>query len=114
MIPAESMTTEFNTLFETVTSIAEKVDPIKLNRTLTSAAQALSGLSDRFGDSLEHANVILDDLNPRMRDYATTPRALPTSPTSTPGRRPTCSTVSIPWSRRHARSSRRPVKSTRP
>ncbi len=66
MIPAESVTTEFNTLFETVTSIAEKVDPIKLNQTLTSAAQALTGLGDRFGESLEHANVILDDLNPRM------------------------------------------------
>ena len=26
-----SVTTEFNTLFETVTAIAEKVDPIKLN-----------------------------------------------------------------------------------
>ena len=36
MILAESVTTEFNTLFETVTSIAQKVDPIKLNQTLTS------------------------------------------------------------------------------
>jgi phospholipid/cholesterol/gamma-HCH transport system substrate-binding protein len=66
VIPAESVTTEFNTLFETVTSISEKVDPIKLNQTLTAAAQALSGLGSRFGVSLEHANAILDDLNPRM------------------------------------------------
>jgi phospholipid/cholesterol/gamma-HCH transport system substrate-binding protein len=66
VIPASSVTTEFNTLFETVTSIAEKVDPIKVNQTLTAAAQALSGLGSRFGVSLEHANVILDDLNPRM------------------------------------------------
>jgi phospholipid/cholesterol/gamma-HCH transport system substrate-binding protein len=66
MIPAESVTTEFNTLFETVTSIAQKVDPIKLNQTLTSAAQALSGVGDRFGESLEQTNVILDDLNPQM------------------------------------------------
>jgi phospholipid/cholesterol/gamma-HCH transport system substrate-binding protein len=66
VVPAESVTTEFNTLFETVTSLAEKIDPIKLNQTLTSAAQALSGRGDRFGESLEHANVILDDLNPRM------------------------------------------------
>jgi phospholipid/cholesterol/gamma-HCH transport system substrate-binding protein len=66
IIPAASVTTEFNTLFETVTSISEKVDPIKLNQTLTAAAQALSGLGTRFGQSLDHANVILDDLNPRM------------------------------------------------
>ena len=36
------MTTEFNTLFETVTSIAEQVDPIKLNQTLTATAEALT------------------------------------------------------------------------
>ena len=66
VIPAASVTTEFNTLFETVTSIAEKVDPVKVNQTLTAAAQALSGLGSKFGESLEHANVILDDLNPQM------------------------------------------------
>lgn len=66
VIAAASVTTEFNTVFETVTSLAEKVDPIKLNQTLTATAQALSGLGSKFGESLEHANVILDDLNPRM------------------------------------------------
>ncbi|MCW2511206.1 MAG: virulence factor Mce family protein [Mycobacterium sp.] len=66
MVRVKSVTTEFNTLFETVTSIAGKVDPIKLNQTLTATAQALSGLGDGFGRSLENANVILDDLNPQM------------------------------------------------
>jgi phospholipid/cholesterol/gamma-HCH transport system substrate-binding protein len=66
VIPAASVTTEFNTLFETVTAIAQKVDPIKVNQTLTAAAQALSGLGTKFGESLAHANVVLDDLNPRM------------------------------------------------
>ncbi|HEV7421975.1 MAG TPA: MCE family protein [Mycobacterium sp.] len=66
VIPAASVTTEFNTMFETVTAIAQKVDPIKVNQTLTAAAQALSGLGTKFGESLAHANVILDDLNPRM------------------------------------------------
>jgi len=65
VIPARSVTTEFDTLFETVTSIADKVDPIKLNQTLTATAQALGGLGARFGMSLEDANAILDDLNPR-------------------------------------------------
>jgi phospholipid/cholesterol/gamma-HCH transport system substrate-binding protein len=65
-IRAQSVTTEFNTLFETVTSIAEKVDPIKLNQTLTATATALTGLGTRFGRSLDDANVILDDVNPRM------------------------------------------------
>lgn len=65
-IHAESVTTEFNTLFETVTSIAAKVDPVKLNQTLTATAEALTGLGSRFGQSIEDANVILDDLNPQM------------------------------------------------
>ena len=42
VIDASHVTTEFNTLFETVTS-AEKVDPIKLNQTLSATAQALQG-----------------------------------------------------------------------
>lgn len=61
-----SVTTEFNTLFETVTAIAEQVDPVKLNQTLNATAAALDGLGDRFGASLQDGNRILDDLNPRM------------------------------------------------
>lgn len=66
VIDASSVTTEFNTVFETVMSIAEQVDPIKLNTTLTALTEATTGLGERFGDSLINANRILDDLNPRM------------------------------------------------
>lgn len=66
VIEATSVTTEFNTVFETLMSIAEKVDPVKVNLTLSAAAQALTGLGDRFGASLVNGNAILDDLNPRM------------------------------------------------
>jgi phospholipid/cholesterol/gamma-HCH transport system substrate-binding protein len=38
VIDASTVTTELNTLFETVTSIAEQVDPIKVNQTLTATA----------------------------------------------------------------------------
>ena len=66
MIDARSVTTEINTLFQTITSIAEKVDPVKLNLTLSAAAQALTGLGDKFGQSIVNANAILDDVNPQM------------------------------------------------
>jgi phospholipid/cholesterol/gamma-HCH transport system substrate-binding protein len=66
VIRVQSVTTEFNSLFETVTSIADKVDPIKLNQTLTATAQALTGLGTRFGESVENGNAILGELNPRM------------------------------------------------
>lgn len=65
-IDVQSVTTEFNTLFETITSIAEKVDPIELNATLSAVAQALSGLGTRFGESITSGNDILAQLNPRM------------------------------------------------
>lgn len=66
MIDARSVTTEFNTLFETVTSIAEKVSPIELNATLSALAQALDGLGGKFGESIVNGNQILAQLNPRM------------------------------------------------
>ncbi|ABK73948.1 MCE family protein [Mycolicibacterium smegmatis] len=65
-IDATGVTTEFNTLFETIMRITEQVDPIALNQTLSAAAQALAGLGDRFGASLLDGNAILDDLNARI------------------------------------------------
>ncbi|MGH3521767.1 MAG: MCE family protein, partial [Mycobacterium sp.] len=66
VIDVRSVTTEFNTLFETITSIAEKVDPVQLNATLSAVAQALDGLGTRFGESITNGNHILAQLNPRM------------------------------------------------
>lgn len=66
VIDARSVTTEINTLFQTITAISEKVDPVKLNLTLSAAAQSLAGLGDKFGQSLVNSNAILDDVNPQM------------------------------------------------
>ncbi|MEE3751645.1 MCE family protein [Mycobacterium intracellulare] len=66
VLDARSVTTEINTLFQTITSIAQKVDPVKLNLTLSAAAQSLAGLGDKFGQSVVNANALLDDVNPRM------------------------------------------------
>lgn len=66
VIDATAVKTEFNTLFQTLTAIAEKVDPVKLNLTLGAAAQALSGLGDKFGAALVNGSAILDDVNPRL------------------------------------------------
>jgi phospholipid/cholesterol/gamma-HCH transport system substrate-binding protein len=66
VIDARSVTTEINTLFQTITSIAQQVDPVKLNLTLSAAAQSLAGLGDKLGQSVVNANAILDDVNPQM------------------------------------------------
>ncbi|OQZ87670.1 MCE-family protein MCE1A, partial [Mycobacterium alsense] len=65
-IKAGSVTTEINTLFQTITDIAQKVDPVKLNLTLSAAAQSLAGLGEKFGQSIVNANAILDDVNPQL------------------------------------------------
>jgi phospholipid/cholesterol/gamma-HCH transport system substrate-binding protein len=65
-IGVSAVTTEFNTLLETVLSLAQQVDPVKLNQTLAATADALDGLGDEFGQSLVHSNEILADLNSRM------------------------------------------------
>jgi phospholipid/cholesterol/gamma-HCH transport system substrate-binding protein len=75
-IDVSSVTTEFNTLFETVVSVAQKVDPIKLNETLSATAQALDGLGNGFGESLVNANTILADINPQMPRIREDNRAL--------------------------------------
>jgi phospholipid/cholesterol/gamma-HCH transport system substrate-binding protein len=66
VIDATSVTTEFNTVFETLVELADNVDPVKVNLTLSAAAQALTGLGDKFGQSLVNGNKILDHVNPRM------------------------------------------------
>jgi phospholipid/cholesterol/gamma-HCH transport system substrate-binding protein len=66
VIDAMSVTTEFNTVFQTLVELAQSVDPVKVNLTLSAAAQALTGLGDKFGQSIVNGNKILGDLNPRM------------------------------------------------
>jgi phospholipid/cholesterol/gamma-HCH transport system substrate-binding protein len=66
VIDVTTVTTEFNTLFETVVSVSEQVDPIKLNQTLAATAEALDGLGDRFGQSIINGNQILAEINPQM------------------------------------------------
>ena len=66
VIDATSITTEFNTVFQTIVELSENVDPVKVNLTLSAAAEALTGLGDKFGQSIVNGNKILDEVNPRM------------------------------------------------
>ena len=66
VITAATVTTEFQTLFETVNGIAEKVDPVRLNATLSAMAEALTGLGSKLGRSIVNANTILTEMNRRL------------------------------------------------
>ena len=61
-----NVTTEWNTLFETIVSLSEKVDPVKLNLTLSATAEALTGMGSKLGNALIQANDALDALNPQL------------------------------------------------
>lgn len=76
VITVSSVSTELNTVFQTITSIAQTVDPVKLNLTLSGAADALSGLGDKFGTALVNGNKVLDNLNPQMDQVRTDVRQL--------------------------------------
>lgn len=66
VITAVTVSTEFQTLFETVTGIAEKIDPVQLNLTLSAMAESLTGLGKKFGQSVVNANTILTEANKRL------------------------------------------------
>lgn len=76
VIDASHVTTEFNSLFATVLAISEKIDPVKLNATLSATARALDGLGDKFGQSITKGNEILSDLNQQMPQIHHDVRAL--------------------------------------
>lgn len=76
VIDARSVGVEINTVFQTVTSIAQSIDPVKLNLTLSGAAEALAGLGGKFGRALEDSNKVLDNLNPKMEQLHSDIKAL--------------------------------------
>lgn len=71
VITVSSVSTEVNTVFQTITSLAQTVDPVKLNLTLSGTADAVSGLGDKFGTALVNGNEVLDNLNPQMDQVRT-------------------------------------------
>ena len=83
------MTTEFNTLFETITSISEKVDPVKLNLTLSATARGADrAWATSSASRSSTATRSSTTSTRRCRRSATTSSGWPTWPTSTPTPRP--------------------------
>lgn len=57
---------EMNTMFDKLTSLLSRVDPIKLNRTLTAISSALAGRGTRMGATLVALNGMLAKLEPSL------------------------------------------------
>lgn len=65
-VQASSVQLEVNTLFQTLTDVLDKIDPVHLNATLTALAEGLRGNGDDLGATLTGLNKYLQQLNPRL------------------------------------------------
>lgn len=73
-LEAGSVTVEYNTLFEHLSDVLDKVEPQKLNATLSAIASALHGRGGQLGDLLGRSDTYLATMNPSLpalqRDFA--------------------------------------------
>ena len=63
---AKDVQLEVNTLFQTLTDVLHKIDPINLNATLSALAEGLRGNGDDLGATLSGLNYYLQQLNPKL------------------------------------------------
>jgi phospholipid/cholesterol/gamma-HCH transport system substrate-binding protein len=65
-VQAGSVQLEVNTLFQTLTDVLHKIDPIDLNGTLSALAEGLRGHGDDLGALVSGLNNYLQQLNPKL------------------------------------------------
>ena len=65
-VQAKDVQLEVNTLFQTLTDVLHKIDPVNLNATLSALAEGLRGNGDDLGATLSGLNYYLQQLNPKL------------------------------------------------
>ncbi|KWX67253.1 MCE family protein [Mycobacterium sp. NAZ190054] len=65
-VEADSVQLEVNTLFQTLTELLDKIDPVNLNAALSALAEGLRGNGDDAGALLTGLNQYLGQLNPKL------------------------------------------------
>jgi phospholipid/cholesterol/gamma-HCH transport system substrate-binding protein len=65
-VQASDVQLEVNTLFQTLTDVLAKIDPINLNATITALGEGLRGNGDDAGATLAGLNYYLQQLNPKL------------------------------------------------
>ncbi|MFE3189061.1 MCE family protein [Nocardia sp. NPDC059240] len=68
VVQAGAVTVEFNTLFQHLNDLLAKVQPEKLNATLTALGTALQGRGDKLGQLMVNSDDVLKSLNPSLPD----------------------------------------------
>jgi phospholipid/cholesterol/gamma-HCH transport system substrate-binding protein len=70
VLKSRNVTTEVNTVFQNVVAVLDKIDPAKLNSTLSALAEGVRGQGERIGQATTDANQVLLELNPRNETIA--------------------------------------------
>ncbi|MBV5245513.1 MCE family protein [Mycolicibacterium sp. PAM1] len=65
-VQADDVQLEVNTLFQTLTDLLQKIDPIKLNGTLSALGEGMRGHGDDVGALLSGLNYYTSQLNPKL------------------------------------------------
>ncbi|WP_040773469.1 MCE family protein [Nocardia pneumoniae] len=65
-VTAQRVTVEFNTLFQHLSDVLAKIEPEKLNATLSALGTALQGRGQKLGDLLAQSDAYLRDINPSL------------------------------------------------
>jgi phospholipid/cholesterol/gamma-HCH transport system substrate-binding protein len=65
-VQASSVQLEVNTLFQTLTDVLHKIDPVNLNATITALGDGLRGNGDNLGATMAGLNTYLAQLNPKL------------------------------------------------
>ncbi len=76
VLRSRNVSTEVNTVFQTLVDVLKQIDPPKLNAVLTAVAEAVRGRGDRIGMATTAANHVLTAVNPRMETVRDDWRAL--------------------------------------
>lgn len=66
VIESDSVTVEFNSVFEHLSEVLAKIEPEKLNATLGAVSTALNGRGESLGEVLELGDTYLKKLNPTL------------------------------------------------
>ncbi|KUI36643.1 MCE family protein [Mycobacterium sp. GA-2829] len=65
-VQAADVQLEVNTLFQTLSDVLGKIDPVNLNATLSALGEGLRGNGDDLGAALSGLNYYLQQLNPKL------------------------------------------------
>ncbi|MCV7275756.1 MCE family protein [Mycolicibacter arupensis] len=70
-VPATAVQLEVNTLFQKLTDVLDKIDPVQLNGSVSALAEGLRGNGDNLGALLSGLNSYLGKFNPKLPQLQT-------------------------------------------